>query len=214
MPSRIFRRVRAHRVTRGFALLELAAWMVVFLPVLVTSIGLFAAAYERNILQIIPEALMRETPGGVMTWRSDKAGGSFEVDTIHLDRLVTQLTERAAQEAKTGVFTLRNVSAKGCYWVFDVSSQRGTPQGTVTSRCIERGLSGADLSLESSLRARIAAGIAEPIRAGDGSIVEYVSPAVVIGVAVGGDFVGLGALYPTERMQHASVWVPRRDVVL
>ena len=188
--------------------------MVVFLPLFMVSLALIASGHERNVLQIVPEALIRETPGGVVTWTADLAGGHFEPNISRLDSIANSLAERAVVELRTNAFKLRNLSAKACYWVMGISPANGLVLGTTQTRCFSKGVVGAELSLENARAQKLSTGIAEPIRIGTGAVREYVSLVVLLGVAVGGDFGGWGIFFPDQRMEHASVWVPRRDLVL
>jgi hypothetical protein len=52
------------------------------------------------------------------------------------------------------------------------------------------------------------------VRIGGGAVQEYVSRAVLFGIAVGGTFQGFEGLYEPGPVQHAAVWVPRGDVGL
>jgi hypothetical protein len=202
---------------RGVALLELAAWLVALCPPLMMAASLFAIAHDYNLVQIIPQSLMREIGGRVMTWRSDQAGGRFEVDEGRVRAITSALANRAQSEVVSNTFKLSRPAVRACYWVYDIASQDGSPGAIRAQGCEERsdpqGLLTA--SLVSARDSRVSNGIAEPIRIGAADIAqEFVARAVLFGVSVGGWFEGFEGLYEPRLVQHAEVWVPRGDVGL
>jgi hypothetical protein len=200
----------------GIALLELSAWLVMILPLTLFAFGLCATAHDRNVIQTIPGSLMRETGGSLMTWRSDRVGGVFEVDTTRAREIVQRLSDRALSEVRSSAFKLTAPAVRACFWVYDIDSTTGRATTVRSVECQHRNDSQAALvaSLERAREARVAAGIAEPIRLGAEGLVGYVPRAVLFGVSVGGSFKGFEALHDQESVRHAAVWVARGDVVL
>jgi hypothetical protein len=201
---------------KGVALLELAAWLVVLSPVLMMAAALFATGHDYNVVQMIPESLMRETGGKVMTWRSDRVGGSFEVDEARVRVITAALANRAQTEVTGNTFKLSRPAVRACYWVYDITSQDGRP-GAIRAQGCEESSDPQGLLTESLVRARdrrVGNGIAEPIRIGAGATQGFVARAVLFGVSVGGWFDGFEGLYEPRLVQHAAVWVPRGDVGL
>jgi len=201
---------------KGVALVELSAWLVALLPVTMFATALIATAHDRNIVQMIPESLVREIGGRIMTWRSDRAGGNFEVDLVRVRGIAARLANRAQAEVTTNTFKLQGPAIRACYWVYDINPQTGASGVILAQGCEERNDPHGDLSgtLAQSRIRRVAAGISEPVRIGGGAAQEYVSRAVLFGIAVGGTFQGFEGLYEPGLVQHAAVWVPRGDVGL
>jgi hypothetical protein len=202
---------------KGVALLELAAWLVILCPPLMMATALFAIVHDYNLVQIIPQSLMRETGGRVMTWRSDRAGGGFEVDQARVRAITAALAARAQTEVVANTFKLSRLAVRACFWVYDIAALDGRPGAIRAQGCEERsdpqGLLGP--SLVRARDRRVGDGVAEPIRVGaTGNPQEFVARAVLFGVSVGGWFEGFEGLYEPRLVQHAEVWVPRGDVGL
>lgn len=203
-----------YRRQRGFVALETAAWCLVCLPLGLLAVAMYALAHDENVVQMLPESLMRETSGRVMTWRPDGDRGFFDVDQGRLDDIITGLSERAAVSLQQAAFKLDDISARACYWVYDVDATTGAVlDAPLLSDCRSRGLLGAVLQLENPRLQRLRSGVAKPIVA-DGVVVEFVSRVVLVGVAIGGRYQGLAEYMRDEVVQHGAVWVPREDVVL
>jgi hypothetical protein len=198
----------------GVALIEVACWIVLILPLLMVGIGLLASAHEHTIVRLIPESLMRETATSTATWLLDPTAESLQADAAELETVITALAERAVIEGHQRSLKLRNISARSCYWIYDVDSRLGAVKGVLRSRCIPKGRFGADLSLEEVMSQRVELGISQPIALAGSDTHTYLPYAILVGVALAGEFNGIGALYPVERMEHASVWIPRRGMKL
>ena len=199
----------------GMALMELSVCVAVLVPLLVATLVLITSVHERNVVQLLPEALMREVGGGGLTWRSETLGDGV---TLHDDRLrqqVNYLAEKALQDAHASTFKLKNISSRACCWIYEISEATGKARALHESFCIEKGALGNTLSLEAARSQKLGLGIAQPLLGGSpGEGARYLSRSILFGVAVGGELDGLGNLYPAERLQHASVWIPRRMMSL
>ena len=209
--------LRSKSQEAGVAMIELAAWLVVLFPVTLFALALCATTHDRNIVQTIPETLMRESPGRIMTWRSDKRGGEFVVDTARLRALTSQLADRALNEVSSATFKLKSAAVRACYWVYSIDSHTGVTIGLRAQGCEERNSQGGllEASLDSARNTRVSAGrLAEPVRIGSGRSQGYVSQAVLMGVSVGGRFGSWEGLCEQEPVQHAAVWIPRGDSTL
>lgn len=201
---------------RGIALFELAAWLVVLLPPLMIATSLFATTHDYRLVQMIPESLMRETGGRVVTWRPSRAGGVFEVDEGRARAIIIALANRAQNEVGASTFKLLRSAVRACYWVYDINSRNGSP-GAIRRQWCEQRNDPRGVLTTTLVRARdrrVANGIAEPIRIAAGRPQEFVSQAVLFGVSIGGEFEGFEGLYEPRVVQHAAAWVPRRDVGL
>jgi hypothetical protein len=194
--------------------MEAAVWCLLFIPCGLIGVALYALAHDQNIVQMLPESLMRETSGRVMTWRSDGDQGFFDVNQGRLDALIEGLSDRGVTGLQRASFKLGSLSSRACYWVYEVDSNSGAVVDIpVASDCRSRGTDGASLSLEIPRVNRLTRGVAKPIVSG-GGVVEFVSRVVLVGVAVGGRFQGLSEYFRDELVEHGAVWVPREDVAL
>jgi hypothetical protein len=195
--------------------LEAAVWCALLLPLGFLGFALAAISYDWNQVQIIPESLMRETMGRVLTWRSDAVDGFFEVDEQRLVEIVDNLSLRALEQVRSQTFKVIDPSARACSWVYKVDPASGVlASQALMITCRSLGVRGDALDLTSALAHRLQARVAEPIRGVDGSVEGYVSQIVLVGVSVGGVFEGLAEYLESEGVQHAAVWVPREDVFL
>lgn len=198
----------------GFAFIEGAAVLVVALPFLLVAVAYIAMAYDQGVAKLIPSSLMREVGGAVQRWRSDGASGFFEADLDTLEEVVSDLQVRALSELVSGSFKLAQLSARACYWVFNVDPESGIVVGAAqASGCRASGVLADSLSLDSALSQRLQRGVSEPIVLG-GNVVEFVSQVVLVGIAVGGEFSGLAQYLSDEIVQSSAVWVPREDLKL
>jgi len=199
----------------GFALLEAALWCVLLIPLALSGMALVAIGHDQNQVQMIPESLMRETGGRVITWRSDAQDGFFEVDRERLALVVERLANQAYQQVEGQTHKLRKSSARACFWVYDVDPLSGELDNEVRMlECHGIGPKSDQLDLTYALHQRLRAHVAGIIRSADGDIDGYMPCAVLIGVSVGGEFEGLGEYLQSKSVQHAAVWVPREDIVL
>jgi len=198
----------------GFAAIEAAVWCLMLLPLGLFGVSMYALAYDENIVQMLPESLMRETVGRVITWRSNGDQGVYEVNQARLVKIIEGLGDRGVAALQQASFKLGDLSSRACYWVYDVEPNTGTVSDfPVMSECYIRGALGAQLSLEAVRINRIRRGVAKPITLGN-QVVEFVSKVVLVGVALGGRYQGLAEYLRDETVQHGAVWVPREDVVL
>lgn len=198
----------------GFVAMEAAVWCLLCLPLGLLGVSMYALAHDENVVQMVPESLMRETSGRVMTWRSDGDQGFFDVDQGRLVRIVEGLRDRGAVALQQASFKLGDISVRACYWVYDVDAGTGAVvDAPVLSDCRSQGPLGEELSLDIPRGNRIRRGVGKPIVSG-GAVVEFVPRVVLVGVAVGGRYQGLAEYLRDETVQHGAVWVPREDVVL
>jgi hypothetical protein len=176
----------APRRATGFALLELALWTTVLLPVALVAVSLFGEVYDSAVVRMVPGALLRETQGHLVTWRSDGVEGGLSVDTTRLDRLISNLAERGIREVSSGTFALSSLSAVGCWWAISIDPSSGGALGVTSSECSSRGPRAEELSLQTALKAQLTEPLGVPAVAG-----QYSQVRILVGVAVGGTFSGL-----------------------
>lgn len=197
---------------KGFAAMEAAVWSTVLLPVALFAASLYALSHDQNVVQIIPETLQRETIGEVLTWVSDGSVGTFSVDYTRLEEAINKLADRGLAEIGRNSFKLGELSARACFWVYQVDSSSGGVGDLESTRCVDRGSLGSSLSLESSFRSRISMGISMPTQVPGGE--DFLDRVVLLGVGVGGLFDGITLLTESQFVGHSAVWVPRKEVFL
>jgi len=199
-----------HRTVRGLAVMEAAVWSVALLPVGLLAVAMSALAHDQNMVQTIPEALLREVSGRSMRWEANGDEGEFVVDISNARRTIRVLADRGVEEARVGTFKLQSPSARACFWVFSVHSIGGSVGALEASECEDRGDLGASISFESARAERLASGVSLPLHEGGG----FVDRVVLFGVAVAGLFDGLPLVMERQRLERAVVWIPRREIVL
>lgn len=200
---------------RGLACLEAAVWFMVLLPVVFLGFALYGYTYDMNVVQMIPESIMREASGRLITWSPNQAGAGFVVDIDRLNRTINQLADRALEEVGRQTDRIEQGSARACYWVINVSPSNGRISPVpVASNCANRGTLAGNLNLERLRVRRMRQGIGKPVLTTTGAIQGFVPRAVLLGVAVGGQFTGLAEAFRLQNIQHGTVWVPREDVYL
>ncbi len=203
------------RAQRGLACLEAAVWCMVLLPVVFLGFALYGYTYDLNVVQMIPESIMREASGRLITWTPNEPGAGFVVDTDRLNRTINQLADRAIAEVGRQTDRIEQGSARACYWVLNVGASDGRISPVpLASNCANRGVWAGNLNLERLRMRRMRQGIAKPVLTSTGAIQGYVPRAVLLGVAVGGQFTGLAETFRLQNVQHGTVWVPREDVYL
>ncbi len=170
----------------GFALIELALWATVLLPVVLAAASLFGQVYDSAVVRMVPEALLRETEGRVVTWRSDGIEGALAVDTSRLGRLVGGLVERGLRELSRESCALKSISALACWWAVSIDPNTGAGLGVTASGCSSQGPLTESLSLQGALQSRLTEPLGVPAVAG-----QYSRIRLLVGVAVGGAFRGL-----------------------
>jgi hypothetical protein len=200
---------------RGLACLEAAVWCMVLLPVVFLGFALYGYTYDMNVVQMIPESIMREASGRLITWSPNQTGAGFVVDIDRLNRTINQLADRAIEEVGRQTDRIAQGSARACYWVVNVSPSNGriSPM-PIASNCTNRGTFAGNLNLERLRIRRMRQGIAKPVLTTTGAVQGFVPRAVLLGVAVGGQFTGLAETFRLQNVQHGTVWVPREDVYL
>ncbi len=202
------------RQQRGLVAIEAAVWCLMLLPLGLLGVAMYAIAHDENVVQMLPESLMRETAGRVVTWRSDGDRGVYEVNKPRLVAIIEGLRDRGVTALHQGSFKLGDLSSRACYWVYDVDPSSGAiGDEPVMNDCRSRGAIGAELALDTPRLNRIRRGVAMPIMSG-GVVAEFVSQVVLVGVAVGGRYQGLAEYLRDATVQHGAVWVPREEVVL
>lgn len=192
--------------------MEVAVWSTVLLPVGLLAASLYALGHDHNVVQIIPETLQRETVGEALTWVSDGSVGTFAVDYTLLQDSVNTLADQGIAEITQNSFKLKNLSARACFWVYQVDSLTGSVGGLESTGCVERGPLASSLSLAGPLASRMSLGVAIPTHVSGGEA--FIDRVILLGIAVGGVFNGITLLMDPQFVQHGAAWVPRKEVVL
>lgn len=198
---------------RGFATLEVAAWSTIIIPIALSFFAVFGLVRDQQVVRLIPESLARESVGRSLVWESNSIDGILRIEDGRLDWLMENLALRALTQLELESARLRNVSSRVCYWVYNVDPNTGAIGTVALQNCMGRGDMANSLSLEGALNRRLMDGIARPINPGDvgGG---FFPRTTLIGVAVGGRFDGLAELFRDEAVEHATVWIPREELVI
>jgi len=208
------RRVMSDRYQRnGFAVLELAAWSVVVLPVALLGFSYGTFVHNDSAIRRIPTAVLRETVGGVSQWFSDGDAGHMTADIGRLREVIQDAARRAARESVDMTYALHEGSATACFWVLNVDPISGLALSEQARECVQRG----PLSLQASLEAR-----QHVIRSGSvgvplgitGALERYAHQVVLVGVEVGGLFYGVAEWRNGLVIQHGQVKRLREEVEL
>lgn len=203
----------ARSQSRGFALLELAAWCVVALPVALVGADVLGMSHDRNITQTVAAETVRETVGHALSWHSDGYVGLYQVDYNALQAAVDRMAERALSELDHGAMFLVNSSVLACYWVVSVDPVSGLAESDEAMGCAERGPRSDALSLV-DYRREISAdrvGTPNPVSLGG----EYFAPkSVLIGVNVGGHFRGVSSLLRSDLISTGVIRLLREEISL
>lgn len=175
---------------RGFALLELAVWTVVLLPLGLSGASLVAEIHDDAVAKMLPATLLREARGPLSTWRSDGAEGVLEADRNRMQKAVEQLAARGETELSLATWKLRDVSAMACSWVLSIDPHAGDVSRIEHVVCASRGRLASRLDLHTVLRSRIGRPIGVPLNiSGVGGT--FVDQRVLVALAVVGEANGL-----------------------
>lgn len=197
----------------GFATLEVAAWSTIIIPIVLSFFAVFGLVRDQQVVRLIPESLVRESVGRSLAWQSNGISGEFRVQDTRLDLLVENLALRAVTQLELESARLQDISSRVCYWVYNIDSNTGAVRNIILKNCVGRGAMANSLSLEGALNRRVMGGIARPIATDDEGRGFFPST-TLIGVAVGGRFNGLAELFQDQAVEHATVWIPREELVI
>ena len=137
----------------------------------------------------------------------------LRVEDERLDWLMENLSLRALAQLELESARLQDVSSRVCYWVYNVDQRTGVIGTIALQNCMGQGVMANSLVLEGALNRRLMGGVARPINPGDESM-GFFPRTTLIGVAVGGRFDGLAELFRDETVEHATVWIPREELVI
>jgi hypothetical protein len=197
----------------GFAVLELACWSAVLLPITLFSASIFSQIYDHAVMTMLPETLLRETQGHVVTWRPDGAEGGLEVVQERQRELVKELAERAMTEISSSTFKLSQHSALACSWEVSITADTGFGRISEGAVCVSQGPLSAQLSLDQLLHVRLQEPIAVPLGV-PGVAARYADTRVLVGVVLAGVFNGLMPGVQGDIVTAQAVGGLREEVML
>lgn len=197
----------------GMALLEGACWLAVLLPVALVGVSVVASVHDRNALQVIPDAALREVFSEGVRWVPDGLGGRYEANVPELRQALASLSLLGVSEAAQGVFKAQNISAKACFWIYSVDSSNGNLEAPISSECDARGPLGPELSLTWYIEQEVARCSGIQLRE-EGSAARFVDRIVIMGLVVGGDSPDLLDTTTSRRIEFGAVSYPRQEIAL
>lgn len=171
---------------RGFALLELAVWTVVLLPLALSGASLIAELHDDAVAKMLPATLLREATGPLSVWRSDGAEGVLEADSNRMHKAVEELAARGQSELSQATWKLKDVSAMACSWELFIDPHDGEAIQIEHVACASRGRLASRLDLHTVLTSRLAQPIGVPLKIpGVGST--FVDRRVMVALSVIGE---------------------------
>ncbi len=204
---------KAHYRRNGFAVLELAAWCAVLLPVTVLGFSYGTFFHNDSAIRRIPTTALRETVGRVSQWASDGDAGHMVADIGRLREVISAVATRAARESVGMTYGLNSASATACFWVLNVDPLSGSVVSDQTRECVEVGPLSLRASLEARQRETRTGRIGVPLGV-TGALESYAHQVILIGVEVGGLFQGISEWSDGLTIQHGKVKRLREEVEL
>lgn len=198
---------------RGIALLELALWSVVLLPLLLFGVNIAATVHDQIRLRQIPISALREFSVVGQVLQMEVGHVSLTVNHAALGAMLVQIRARLLEDAQRSVLGgVTNISAVACYWV--LSGQPGTAGRfqQLHERC-ERGGAPADLtSLQGALADYTAALAGRSVTgagiSGDGA------HTVLLGAGVSGEVWWMFGDAGRDVVQFNQISLPHEEVTL
>jgi hypothetical protein len=183
------------------------------LPVALLGVSVVAAVHDQNVLQVVPEAVLREAQIAPLRWIPSGHGGQYEVAVAQLRDVVSKLSRTALEEAQGGVLKARQLSSKACFWIFSVHSSNGKVESPISHECDARGPFGSELSVDSLVNRELPTGLGIP-RDRVGGAAGFINRVVVAGVVVGGEVPDLLGVSASTRVSFGAVSFPRQEISL
>lgn len=197
----------------GFAVLEVAAWSVVLLPVALLGFSYGTFFHNDSAIRRIPAAVLRETLGGVSRWSSDGDAGRMIADLGRLREIIQDAARRAARESVDMTYALHESSATACFWVLNVDPNSGLVVSDQARECVQLGPLSLQTSLEVRQREIRGTGVGVPLGI-SGTTERYAHQVVLVGVEVGGRFHGVAEWQEGLPIQHGYIKRLRDEVEL
>ena len=197
----------------GFAAFEGAVWLMVLFPALLVSGSLLGTIHDQNILQSLPETVLRETYTEGVRWSPGRAGNVYEVPRAEMRKVVASVSQAAMREAEASVFKVKNVSTRACYWIFSVNPSNGRLNTPISTECDSQGVLGGSLSLQRYLDREKVVGRGVDI-SDSPEQASFAERVALVGLVVGGEFPTIAPGSPLQRMEFGAVIVARQEITL
>jgi len=197
----------------GFAVLELAVWSVVLLPVALLGFSYGTFFHNDSVMRGVPATVLRETVGRVSQWRPNGWSGEMVADIGRLRGVIHDLARRAARESLATTYAIDGASAVACYWVLNVDPLSGDAISDQSHECAQLGPLSLRPHLEERERETRKKKLGVPLVTG-GVLESYAHQVVLIGVEIGGVFRGIAEWRDGVTIQHGQVKRLREEVEL
>lgn len=203
----------SHNRGNGFAVLELAVWCAVLLPVTVLGFSYGTFFHNDSAMRRVPTAVLRETMGRVSQWSSDGDAGQMVADRGRLRAMIADMAPRAARESVGVTYGVNSASATACFWVLNVDPLSGSVVSDQASECVQVGPLSLRQSLEARQRETRARRIGVPLGIA-GAPESFAHQVILVGVEVAGLFQGISEWSEGLTIQHGKVKRLREEVEL
>lgn len=197
----------------GFAAFEGAIWLMALFPVLLVSGSLLGTIHDQNILQSLPETVLRETYTDGVRWSPDRSGDAYGMPREQMRKVAALVSQAAMREAEQSVFKVKNVSTRACYWIFSVNPSNGRLNTPISTECDSQGPLGGSLSLQRYLDREKVVGRGVDISDSPEQS-RFAERVALVGLVVGGEFPTITPGSPLQRMEFGAVIVARQEITL
>lgn len=196
---------------RGVAVLEATAWLTVLLPVAVLGAALCLQLYNQRTLAVIPEAVIREASAPALRWGSSGDQGEFSITHSEMRATAAALAASALEEARASLLSVKDLSVRACCWTLTIDQHSGAANGVEAQECVSNGTIPFSTALDVALSHVSRSRLGVPLEATGDTEPQFVSKALVFGVAVGARFVGPGT---AATLTQLHIGYPRQEVSL
>ena len=201
------------RSEKGIAILEAGIWLTMLLPIALIGVSVATTVHDQNVMQVIPDAVLREARVTPLRWSPNGYGGRYDPDLAELRNVVGTLSRAALLEARRDVFKAQKLSARACFWIYSVNTSTGKLESPISTECDVRGPLGTELSVGTDIAKELSNSLGIP-RDQTGSTARFVDRVVVAGVVVGGELPSLLDATSFQRVSFGSVSFPRQEITL
>jgi hypothetical protein len=197
----------------GTAFIEMAAWLVVVLPLMLTSVSLAVSMHDQSVLRSIPEAVIHENGVEGIVWQGGLTEGEWMINRKELAAVVSTMADTAMERGRGHILRATKVSVKVCALVLLVDSDSGQVRSELERSCETRGPLGAELGQAGESISVVGQKIGIPLGVSSATS-GYIDRIVVLGLSVGAEAADLTIPSTKRRLEFGAMSVPQREVAL